>query len=99
MMLAEVLRQGFALAHRRAGLIFLDFLWKAIWGAGTLVAFALIAAWFGRQLQNIEWQDTGVPALNGLLAAAVLRQFWNAHASAIFWAMFSVFCLSAMLWL
>jgi hypothetical protein len=99
MMLAEVLRQGFALARHRPGLIFVDLLWKAIWGAATLVAFALIAGWFGGQLQNIEWQDTGVPALNGLLAATVLRQFWNAHASKVLWALFSVSCFSVALWL
>ncbi len=84
MMPGEVLRQGFARAHRRLGLIFLDLLWKAIWCAVTFVALALIAGWFGSQLQNIQWQDTGVPALKGLLATTALRQFLGAHASAIF---------------
>jgi len=98
MMPGEVLRQGFARAHGRLGPIFLDLLWKAIWCAVTFVALALIAGWFGSQLQNIQWQDTGVPALNGLLATTALRQFLIAHASAIFWALVSVLCLSVGLW-
>jgi len=98
MMPGEVLRQGFARVHGRLGLIFLDLLWKAIWCAVTFVALALIAGWFGSQLQNIQRQDTGVPALNGLLATTALRQFLIAHASAIFWALVSVLCLSVGLW-
>ncbi len=98
MMPGEVLRQGFARAHRRLGLIFLDLLWKAIWCAVTFVALALIAGWFGSQLQNIQWQDTGVPALNGLLATTALRQFLIAHASAIFWAIGTMVVFSVTLW-
>ena len=98
MMPGEVLRQGFARAHRRLGLIFLDLLWKAIWCAVTFVALALIAGWFGSQLQNIQWQDTGVPALKGLLATTALRQFLGAHASAIFWSIGTMFVFSVTLW-
>jgi len=98
-MSGEVLRRGFALAHRKLGLIFLDLLWKAIWCAVIFVALALIAGWFGSQLQNIQWQETGVPALNGLLATAALRQFLGAHRTELFWMFLALIIFSALLWM
>src|SRR6266566_5026261 len=95
MILEQMLREGFALAHRRLGLILVDILWKAIWLAVTVAALFLVFGWFGWQLQSIEWQSTDIPAVSAWLAAAALRQFWNAHAGEFLAAFLSILCFSA----
>ncbi len=98
MILEQMLREGFALAHRRLGLILVDILWKAIWLAVTVAALFLVFGWFGWQLQSIEWQSTDIPAVNAWLAATALRQFWNAHAGEFLAAFLSILCFSALVW-
>ena len=97
-MVSGVLRQGFALAHRRLGLVFRDVLWKAVWLGVTVASLLLAAAWFGDQVQSAQWQTSNIPAVNGVIAATVLRQFWNEHAAEMFWALSGVIVLSSSLW-
>ena len=98
-MVAGILRDGFVLAHRRLGLIFLDFLWKAVWLAITMALLLVVAGWFGNHVRSIEWQGSDVPGLNGLIAATLVRQFWNEYGGRMFWALIGVFVLSALLWI
>jgi len=99
MMLEDVLRKGFAVAHQRIGIIFLDLLWKAIWLIGTLAALFLIGAWLGSAVQAIGWEDTGASAVNGSIAAAVLKELWNAYKAETVWMLTAVLLLSAFGWL
>jgi hypothetical protein len=96
--LSEVLSKAFAAAHRRFGLIFVDLLWKAIWLGATIAGLLLVVIWFSSQMQSIAWQDTGVPPLNGLLAARILQEFWEAHRSALFWGFAAVLAVSMAGW-
>jgi hypothetical protein len=103
-MLEPILRQAFALANQRPGLIFLDILWKAIWLIATIVALILAAAWFGADVRTIRWQDTGVSTANAWLAATLFREWWTRHRTdiilaagmAIFFSMTSWFVLEAL---
>ena len=99
MMLEDVLRKAFALAHQRIGIIFLDLLWKAVWLIGTLAALFLIGAWLGSAVQAIGWEDTGASAVNGSIAAAVLKELWNAYKAETVWMLTAVLLLSAFGWL
>lgn len=98
MILEEVLRQGFALANRRLRLVLLDTVWKAVWLVLTAGLLAAVFVWFSSQLQSIAWQDTGVPALNGLLAARLLQDFWDANKREILWAVTAVLSVAVLLW-
>jgi hypothetical protein len=95
---SEILHNGFAAAHHRFGLIFIDILWKAIWLGATLAGMVGVFAWFNSQLQSIAWQDTGVPALNGLLAVRLLQEFWDAHRGALLSALVVLWVVSAAAW-
>jgi hypothetical protein len=94
----DFLRQGFRLAHRHIGLIFLDLVWKVIWLALTLAGFLLVGIWFGSGLRSMEWLDTGNRAITTALAIRLLREFWMANWSGIFAAVVAVICLSLVMW-
>lgn len=98
-MLEDVLRQGFAAAHRRLGLVFLDILWKMIWLAATAAAFILVAAWFSSNLRALAWEDTGVSALNAWIATTVLRELWSAHRAEVLGTLSGLLLLSCFGWL
>jgi hypothetical protein len=83
-MMEEILRRGFALAHRRIGLVFLDVLWKMMWLVATVAGLVLIAAWFTSDLGAIQWQKTGVRGVDAGIAVTVLRKFWAENRAAIF---------------
>ena len=97
-MLSEILRSGFKLASQRPGLIFLDLIWKLIWLLLTaLLVFGLVA-WVISDLRGIEWGDTGIPALNGLVAATIVREFWSANQGQILLLFLGAAVASALLW-
>src|SRR5262245_19619384 len=98
-MLTETLRSGFALANRRPGLVLLDLVWKAIWLALTIIALLVLASWITSDLRSLEWDDTGVRGLNAVVAAAILREFWNANRGTFVFAVSCVVLLSASAWL
>jgi len=97
-MLAEALRRGFALANRRVGLIFLDLLWKSIWVVCTIASLFFAASWVTYDLRAIEWNDTGSSGANGLVAIALLREFWNAHRAEILLLVSGVIAVSILAW-
>ena len=95
----EILRQGFALAHRRMGLIFADLLWKAIWLAMTAAALMLAVIWFGAPLRSIQWQQSNIPGVNAWLVATLVRQLWQERGSEVLLASVGISCFSVLLWL
>jgi len=97
-MLAEVLRRAFALAHQRVGLILLDISWKLVWVGCTAVFLFLAASWIASGVPALSWQDSG-RAVNGLIAAAIVRELWNAHKGDMLAALLMVLALSSALWI
>jgi hypothetical protein len=97
-MLSDILRNGFKLAHSRPGLIFLDLIWKLIWLVLSAALFFGVAVSVTSDLRGIEWGDTGVPALNGMVAATLLREFWRANQGQILLLFFGAAVTSALLW-
>src|SRR5688572_15794312 len=98
-MLADILRSGFAGAHQRAGLIFLDLLWKLIWLAATTAILFFAAMWLTSDLSGIAWEDTGIDQVNALLAVSLLREFMNAkREEAVMLGALAV-CSSGLVWL
>jgi len=97
-MVADILWGGFAAARHRLGLVLLDIFWKSVWLVVTLVmlfvAFTLITS----ELTAIEWQDTGIPGLNGLVAMAILREFWAANRGEIIALFMALVFVSALIW-
>jgi len=77
-MLADILRDAFARSGKRVRLILVDILWKAVWLICGVAAVVLVAAWFGSELRDLAWEDTGTKALNALIAVEVLRELWRA---------------------
>jgi hypothetical protein len=97
--LTDALRAGFALAHQRVGLVLLDILWKGIWIVITIGALSLAASWITSDLLAISWEDAQVGAVNGLIAAALLRKFWSANHTVILSILGLVMVLSIVTWL
>jgi hypothetical protein len=97
-MLAEILQRGVALAHRRAGLVLWDILWKTLWLVFSVAAVLLVVAWYGAEVQGLSWEDTGIPAVNGLMAAVLAREFWNANKAEILLAFAAVVLVSIAGW-
>jgi hypothetical protein len=98
MMLENILRSGFALAHQRLGLIFLDILWKATWLAGTLAALLLSAAWFAAEWSPAGWDGASLPGVSPAIFASLLRGFWAAHRAELLSVLVLVLLLSAGCW-
>jgi hypothetical protein len=98
-MLADILRNGFAFAGQRPGLIFIDLFWKLVWTLLTVVAIFIAVMWLTGDLRAISWQDTGVKTTNGLIAAAVLRDLWLAKRAQGFAAMAVVSIVSIVIWI
>jgi hypothetical protein len=94
-MLPDILRSAFAAAHERIGLVFFDLLWKVLWIVLSLVVLLLTVVWISSSLQAFEWEDTGVPVLNGLIATLLLREFWEANRRDIFFLLSAFALVSA----
>jgi hypothetical protein len=99
MMLADILRRGFANAHQRVGLIFLDISWKIVWAVLTAGAITLAAFLIFSDIGGIGWEDTGIRSANAWIAAALIQQFWNAHRGEMFWVLLSALLTSATVWI
>jgi len=73
-MVTEILREGFAGAHRRLGLIFLDVIWKLVWFALTAAGVVMVVYRF---LSHFEFNPINIQALDALRVANSVRQMWN----------------------
>src|SRR5262249_18641490 len=98
-MLADVLRSGFTLAQQRSGLIFFDVLWKVIWIGLTIAALCGAGLWIAYDLNSVQWRDTGIPTVNALLAATLLRDFWRANRPEIVVGILGLLFVSAGAWI
>jgi hypothetical protein len=97
-MVADILQNAFARSRERVGLIFLDVLWKAVWFICGVAAIVLVAAWFGSELRDLAWDDTGTRAMNALIAAEALREFWNSMKGEIVLFLLLTFSVVAAAW-
>jgi hypothetical protein len=97
-MLSDILRNGFKLAHKRPGLLFLDIIWKLIWLLLSAALFFGVVVWVTSDLSGIDWGDTGVPSVNLVVAATLLREFWSANQGQILLLLFGAAATSALLW-
>jgi hypothetical protein len=97
--LTATLRAGFALAHQRVGLVFLDILWKGIWIVISIGALFVAASWITSDLLAISWEGARGGAVNGLIAAALLRRFWSANHTVVLSILGLVMVLSIVTWL
>jgi len=98
-MLADILRSGFTIARQRPGLILVDLSWKLLWTAFTSILIFIAVLWMTADLRAIAWNDTGVNTTNGLIAAAVLRDFWLAKKAQGILAMLLVLLAAAAIWI
>jgi hypothetical protein len=97
-MLADILPDAFARSRERVGLIFVDILWKAVWFVCGVAAVVLVAAWFGSELRDLAWEDTGTRAQNALIAVEALREFWSAMKGEIVLSLLLTFTVVAAAW-
>jgi hypothetical protein len=98
-MLADILRSGFTIARQRpvsslsispgscSGLLSRRF------------SYFIAVLWMTADLRAIAWNDTGVNTTNGLIAAAVLRDFWLAKKAQGILAMLLVLLAAAAIWI
>ena len=97
-MLADILRSSFAQAGKRSSFVLLDILWKTAWFVSSVAAVILVAAWFGSELRDLAWEDTGAHATNALIAMAAMREFWRELRGEVLLAGVVLIAVSAMAW-
>jgi len=97
-MLDELLREGFRLAHRRLGFVFLDLIWKAVWFVATAAALTSLAIWFGSRTRPVAWPDIGNRPLDTAVAFALLRQFWSIYRAQVLGGVATVLFASSIIW-
>jgi hypothetical protein len=95
--LADIIRGAFKLAHQRAGLILMDLSWKFVWAIFTVITIYVAAAWMTSDLFAIGWEDTG-RNLNALIALALVREFWARTKGEILSLVFLVSSFSIITW-
>ena len=95
-MFTQVLREGFAQAHRRPGLVLLDVFWKAAWLALTLIGLLIAAYPF---VSHFQWRSSNIRAVDALVAASLLRQVWNEYGGEFVGGLLAVLGLSAVLYI
>jgi len=95
-MVAEILREGFARAHRRPGIILLDVVWKLIWFALTVVAIVMVVYRF---VSHLEFTPINVQALDALRVATSVRQMWNDYGGEFLGGLIAVAGMSALFYL
>ena len=94
-MVAVTLREGFAVAHRRPGLIILDVIWKLFWLGLTLTALFIV---FYQFVAHFEWNRTGVQAVDALALANALRQMWNEYGGEFLGGLIAVIGISSLVY-
>ena len=95
-MVTEILREGFAGAHRRLGLIFLDVIWKLVWFALTAAGVVMVVYRF---LSHFEFNPINIQALDALRVANSVRQMWNDYGGELLGGLIAVMGMSALLYL
>ena len=95
-MVTEILREGFAGAHRRLGLIFLDVIWKLVWFALTAAGVVMVVYRF---LSHFEFNPINFQALDALRVANSVRQMWNDYGGELLGGLIAVMGMSVLLYL
>jgi hypothetical protein len=96
-MLHQILHRGFVSALRHPGLILLDIFWKAVWLVVTILLSGLLFFWIGTHVRSFLLE--GWNPSNVLPAIAFVREFHAAFGSYIFWGLWILGAISAILWL
>jgi hypothetical protein len=95
-MVADILREGFARAHRRPGLILLDVIWKLIWFALTVAAVVMVVYRF---ISHLEFNPINIQVLDALRIAGSVRQMWNEYGGEFLGGLVAVLGMSALFYL
>src|SRR5262245_12290748 len=95
-MISQLLREGFAEARRRPGLILMDILWKTIWAALTICGLVLIGYWLA---SRIPWQLSNIDPLGGWLGFRILREVWIAYGGQLLSFFSALLFFSAVTWI
>jgi hypothetical protein len=95
-MVAEILREGFAGAHRRLGLVFLDVIWKIAWFALTVGGVAIVVYRF---VSHFEFRPINIQMLDAIRLASSVQQMWSDYAGELFGGLFAVVAMSALIYL
>jgi len=95
-MVAEILRQGFAGAHRRLGLVFLDVIWKMVWLALTVGGVAIVVYRF---VSHFEFRPMNIQMLDAIRLANSVREIWSDYGGELLGGLVAVIGMSALLYL
>jgi hypothetical protein len=95
-MVTETLRAGFAEAHRRVGLVFLDVIWKVIWFALTTAGVFLVVYRF---VSHFQFTSTHFQPVDALRLANAARSVWNNYSGEFVGGLFAVAGMSVLLYL
>jgi hypothetical protein len=95
-MVAEILREGFARAHRRLGLVFLDVVWKTLWLALTVGGVTIVVYRF---VSHFEFRAMNIRMLDAIRFANGVREMWSNYGGELMGGLVAVAGLSALLYL
>jgi hypothetical protein len=95
-MVAELLREGFAGAHRRLGLVLLDVIWKIVWFALTVGGVAIVVYRF---VSHFEFRPVNIQIVDAMRLASSVQQIWSSYGGELFGGLFVVIGLSALIYL
>jgi hypothetical protein len=95
-MVAEILREGFAGAHRRLGLVFLDVVWKMLWLALTVGGVAIVVYRF---VSHFEFRAINIQMLDAIRLANGVREMWSNYGGELMGGLVAVIGMSALFYL
>jgi hypothetical protein len=97
--LNDTLNKALSIALDRAGFVFVDLLWKAMWLAASLGTLAALLVWFQTDLAAVRL-DAPPASLSGPVSAAILaRGLWQRYGAAVLWIGSGFLILTFLLWI
>jgi len=94
-MVAEILQEGFARAHRRFGLVFLDVIWKLVWSVLTISGLVVVLYRF---VSRFEFEPINIQVLDALRIANSVQQLWSDYGAELVVGLIVVACMSAFVY-
>jgi len=77
----DIIRSAFLPSNQQLRFIFIDCLWRLLWGIVSVSITLFLGAGVLAQLGSMEWQGPDLGASNPIIVFAALQEFWNSYGA------------------